>query len=63
MQRPLDRPMTAQERYDMLDEAMTNVLRAAGAAGATATDALMDQVVIYERCVRVALGMPIETTS
>lgn len=48
---------TPEEHYAILDDLLTNVLVA---AGATATDQLMDQLVVYERCLRVALGMRVE---
>lgn len=49
------RPMTAQERYDMIDEALTNVLRA---GKVEVTDQFMYHMQVYERCVRAALDLP-----
>ncbi|MFC6621985.1 hypothetical protein [Novosphingobium panipatense] len=47
--------MTAQERYDMIDEALTNVLRA---GKVEVTDQFMYHMQVYERCVRAALDLP-----
>jgi hypothetical protein len=55
--------LTPQEHYDVLDRALTDVLRASRAAGDAVTDRLMDTLVIYERALRVALGLPVEVNS
>lgn len=48
---------TPEEHYAILDEAMTNVLRA---GKAQVSNDFMEQLYVYEHCVRVALGMPVD---
>ena len=57
MQHTLTNGRTPQEHYDLLDQVLTDLLRA---AGATATDQLMAHLIVYERTLRSALGLPIE---
>lgn len=48
---------SAEEKYAVMDQALTNVLRA---AKATVSDNLVEYLVIYERCLKGVLGMPTE---
>ncbi len=48
---------TPEEHYLTIEEALTNVLRA---CKADVNPAMMEQLVVYDRCLRVALGLPVE---
>jgi hypothetical protein len=48
---------TPEEHYASLDEALTNVLRA---GKVQVSNEFMTQLMVYERCLRIALGMPVE---
>ena len=48
------------EHYEIIDEALTNVLRA---AGAIASEQLLDHLFVYDRCLRIALGLPVKVNA
>ena len=48
---------TPNENYEMLDEALTNLLRA---SKAQVSDEMLAHLYVFERCIRVALRLPIE---
>ena len=48
---------TPQEHYKVLDEALTNLLRA---SKAQVSQEMMGHLIVFDRCLRSALGLPIE---
>lgn len=50
-------PKTPEEHYRLLEQHFLYVLRA---AKADVNDDMMAQIRVYDRCLRVALGLPVE---
>ena len=57
MERIVHSKRTPDEHYKALDEALTNVLRA---SGAVISPRMLQHLEVYDRCLRVALGLPVE---
>lgn len=51
---------TPEEHYKVLDEALTNLLRA---SKAQVSQEMMGHILVFDRCLRAALGLPIEMDS
>lgn len=60
MEKIIQSPLTPEDQYEVLDVALTDIL---DTAGADVDDELMEKLMIYNRLLRIALGLPVEVAS
>lgn len=60
MEKIIQSSRTPEDHYEVLDVALTDILHT---AGADVDKALMEKLMIYNRLLRIALGLPVEVAS
>lgn len=60
MEKVISSSRTPEDHYEVLDVALTDILHT---AGADVDDELLEKLMIYNRLLRIALGLPVEVAS
>ena len=61
MEKVVASSLSPEDHYEVLDAALTEVLATAGID--TIDGQLMESLIVFNRCLRIALGLPVEVAS